>query len=104
MTVTTFAVKAAVQPAQSRSFTRSAERVDALLGDVEKDDHIGIFPVVWEGNTLDFTDWGDAGEDYIVYDARRFVVVASDKVPDIDGNPNHHWEVGLRLVKFGRPT
>lgn len=102
--VNNWVVKAAVQPAQSRSFSRQAERVDALLGDVQQDDHIGIFPVTWGGNTLDFSSFDEGGDDYIVYDGRRFVVVAADKVPDIDGDPDHHWELGLRLVKNTRPV
>lgn len=102
--VTEFTVKAAVQPAIARSRTRAAERVDELLGEVERDDHIGIFPVNWQGNVLDFRDWSPAGEDYILYNGRRYLAVASDKVPDVDGDPDHHWEVGLRLVKTERPS
>jgi len=103
-TITEFIVKAAVQPAQTRTFARQAERVDALLGEVEEDDHVGIFPVTWGGHTLDFDRWGEGGEDYIIYDSRRFIAVSSDKMPDIDGDPDHHFEVGLRLVKADRPN
>lgn len=103
-TVTNLSVKAAVQPAFSRSFSRAAERIDSLLGDVQQDDHIGIFPVVWNGIALNFDNWSEGGEDYILYDNRRFVVVSVDKIPDIDGDPDHHFEVGLRLVKTARPS
>ena len=96
--ITEFGVKASVQPVRG-STRRVAERAIELFGEVEQDDHLGIFPVEWQGNTLDFAKWSDAGEDYIVYDGRRFVVVAADKLPDVDGDPNHHWEVGLRLLK-----
>lgn len=103
--VTEFTVKAAVQPvATTRGLGRAAERVESLFGEVQEDDHLGIFPVVWDGNTLDFANWSTAGEDYITYDGRRFMAISSDKLPDIDGDPNHHFEVGLRLVKTGRPA
>lgn len=99
-----FVVKAAIQPAQPSTYRRQNQRANDLLGDIQVDDKIGIFPVTWNGNTLDFTDWSEAGEDYILYDGDRYIAIASDKVPDIDGDPNHHWEVGLRLVKATRPT
>jgi hypothetical protein len=98
-----FQVQASVQPI-SVARSRFAERADVLLGELQEDDHIGIFPVQWGGNTLDFSDWSSAGEDYIIYDNRRFMVVGADKLPDIDGDPNHHFEVGLRLIKMERPS
>lgn len=101
--VTDVIVKASVQPATIGQRGRAAERANALLGDVQRDDHFGIFPVTWGGVTLDFSDFSDSGDDFIVYDSRRFLVVACDKIPDVDGDPNHHWEVGLRLVKNTRP-
>lgn len=106
MTVTTvnFTVKAAIQPATGGQRARISERINSLLGDVQEDDHFGIFPVTWGTNTLDFNGWRESGDDYILYDNRRFIVVSSDKVPDIDGDPNHHWECGLRLVKSERPN
>lgn len=94
-----FIVKASIQPAVTRSFSRPDQRTDVLLADVQKNDKIGVFPVEWNGKTLNFLDWSEAGEDYILYDDHRYMVVAADKVPDIDGDPNHHWEVGLRLVR-----
>lgn len=96
-----FVVKASVQPATS-GIRRTNERAEQLLQDVRKDDHLGIFPVEWEGKTLDFSTFSEAGEDFVLYDGRRFIVVAADKLPDVDGNPNHHWEVGLRLVRTAR--
>lgn len=102
--VTNALVKASVQPATIGLRGRAAERANALLGDVQRDDHFGIFPVTWGGTTLDFEGFGDAGDDYILYDGRRFLVVSSDKIPDIDGDPNGHWEVGLRRVGAARPS
>lgn len=93
-----FAVKASVQPVRS-STRRVGERAVELFGEVEQDDHIGIFPVNWNGHALAFNDWSEAGEDFIVYNARRFYAVSADKLPDVDGDPDHHWEVGLRLLK-----
>jgi hypothetical protein len=96
--VTEFFVRAAVQPVRS-STRRVGERAQELFGVIEQDDHLGIFPVTWQGNMLNFHEWSTAGEDYIVYNDRRFAAVAADKLPDVDGDPNHHWEVGLRLLK-----
>lgn len=96
-------VKASVQPATIGQRGRAAERVNVLLGDIQRDDAFGIFPIEWNGVTLDFRSFGDEGDDFIVYDNRRFIVVAADKVPDTDGDPNHHWEVGLRLAEGARP-
>lgn len=103
-TVTTITVKAVVQPATIGQRGRAAERVNALLGDVQRDDHFGIFPCEWGGKTLDLSAFVDMESNFIVYDNRRFLVVAADKIPDVDGDPNHHWEVGLRLVKTARPS
>lgn len=103
--VVEFVTKASIQPvAATRGVVRRAERASDLLGEIEIDDHIGIFPVVWGAHTLNFTDWDASGSDYIIYDGRRFLAVSSDKLPDIDGDPDHHFEVGLRLIKTGRPT
>lgn len=91
-------VRASVQPVRG-STRRVGERAIELFGTVEQDDHLGVFPVTWNGTRLDFSEWSDATEDYILYDGRRFTVVAADKLPDVDGDPDHHWEVALRLIK-----
>jgi hypothetical protein len=101
--VVNFIVKASVQPA-AYGYRRVNQRAEELLGEVEKDDKLGIFPCVWNGNPVSFEDWSDGGEDYVIYDGERYFAAGADKVPDIDGDPNHHWEVGLRLIKIGRPT
>jgi hypothetical protein len=82
---------------------RGADRINDLLGDVRSDDRIGIFPCEASGITISFNDWSDGGEDYIVYDGRRYMSVQADKLADIDGTPDHHWEVGLRLMDAARP-
>jgi hypothetical protein len=102
--ITAVSVKAAVQPVSGGQRFRTAERANQLLGEVQRDDHLGIFPIEWAGIRLEFDEWGVAGEDFIEYDNRRFTVVAVDKVPDTDGDPDHHYEVGLRLMKIGRPN
>jgi hypothetical protein len=101
-TPTEFALKASIQPAFSGLYRRS-QRANDLLGDVERDDMLGILPVLWSGHEVDLEDWSEAGEDYLLYDGHRYVVVAADKVPDVDGQP-HHWEAGLRRVKSDRVT
>lgn len=97
-----FTVKASIQPFRRRG-NIPAQRADANLQDVRQDDKFGIFPVTWNGHTLDFSGFSEAGEDYIIYDNCRYVPVSADKLPDIDGDPDHHWEISLRLVKTARP-
>jgi hypothetical protein len=105
-TVTNIGVKAFVHPAQSAAVRRlTSEYINAMFGEVQGDDHIGIFPITWSGTTLDFLNWSQAGEDFVMYDSRRYLVVNANKIPDpADGNENHHWEVGLRLMKTARPV
>lgn len=100
--ITEFTVKASVQPA-NWGYRRANQRVNDIFGEIQKDDKLGIFPCNWSGHVVDFRNWSDAGEDYILYDGQRYICVAADKVPDIDGDPAHHWEVGLRLLKSDRP-
>lgn len=93
-------VKAFVQPIQSTRATRlQTEYLEQMFGGIEADDHLGIFPVVWGGQVLDFRNWSQSGEDYIEYDGQRFFVVNANKIPDPgSGSPDHHWEVGIRLI------
>jgi len=94
-------VKAFVQPIQSTRATRlSTEYLQELFGIIEADDHLGIFPVQWGGVTLDFNDWSQSGDDFIEYNGQRFYVINANMIPDPgDGNPEHHWELGLRLIR-----
>lgn len=96
-------VKASVQPVRSLR-RQEAERVIELVGEVQSDDQLGVFPVTWNGTVLNFFDWDDSGANYVEYDGRRFLSVNADKLPDVDGDPNHHWEVGLRLIREERPN
>jgi hypothetical protein len=102
--VVSFTVQAAVQPVLARSFRRPSEREEELLGDIQADDHLGIFPYQWGGNTLNFDNWSESGSDYIIYDGHRYTVISFDLIPDIDGDPHHHFEVGLRRMKNERPN
>lgn len=94
-------VKAFVQPIQSTRATRlTDEYLLQMFGQIEADDHLGIFPCEWNGKVINFDDWGQSGEDWVQYDGRRFTVVNSNTIPDpSDGNPKHHHEVGLRLIE-----
>lgn len=98
---TSVATRAFIQPIQSTRATRlSSEYLDAVFGEIQADDHLGIFPVNWNGIRLEFRDWGVSGEDYVQYAGRRYTVVNANLIPDpSDGNPEHHWEVGLRLLE-----
>ncbi len=93
-------VKAFIQPSQSTRATRlTNEFLTQLFGVVQTDDHIGIFPEAWGGTTLNFHNWSQSGEDYVEYNGRKFFAVSAHLIPDpSDGNPRHHWEVGLRLM------
>lgn len=93
-------VKAFMQPIQSTRATRlSAEQLEQMFGEIQADDHLGIFPCEWASETLDFYNWGRAGEDYVTYNGRKFTVVNANLIPDpSDGNPAHHWEIGARLI------
>jgi hypothetical protein len=95
-----FMVRAFVQPVQAGAVRRlTTEQLQTVFGEIQSDDHIGFFPVEWEGKLLNFYDWGLATEDYITYNGRQFTVVAQNLIPDpSDGNPWHHWEIGLRLI------
>ncbi len=93
-------VRAFVQPIQSTRATRlSTEMLVQMFGEVQADDHLGIFPCQWASVLLDFNDWGPSGEDYIEYNDKRYIVINANLIPDPDdGYPFHHWEVGLRLI------
>lgn len=92
--------KAFVQPVQSGAVRRlTTEALAQMFGEIQSDDHLGIFPCSWLGRDIDFTDWSLSTRDYVLYDGRKFTVVSTNLIPDpADGNPKHHWEVGLRLI------
>lgn len=93
-------VRGFVQPVQSGAVRRLvAEQLIGMFGEIQADDHLALLPCEWESTVLDFFAWGQAGEDWIEYNARRFQVVSTNLIPDpSDGNPRHHWELGMRLV------
>lgn len=93
-----------IQPAQSTRATRLApEYLTEMFGEIQQGDSIGIFPADWEGSALEFHDWGQSGEDWIMYDGRYYFVVAANLFPAPDtGNPRHHWECGMRLIDTPR--
>lgn len=92
--------KAFIQPIQSTRATRlQGEYINEMFGIVHADDHLGIFPVNWNGTRLEFDSWSQSGEDFVEYNGQQFLVVNSNMIPDpVTGNPEHHWEVGLRLI------
>jgi hypothetical protein len=92
-------VKGFMQPIQSTRATRlTSEDLLIIFGEVQADDHLGIFPYQWAGVTLNFRDWSSSGEDYVEYAGQRFTIVNSNLIPDTDGDPYHHWEVGARMI------
>jgi len=94
-------VKAFCQPIQSTRATRlSTEYLQEVFGNIEADDHLGIFPVNWAGQRLEFHDWAQDGADFIEYNGERFFCINANMIPDPgDGNPEHHWELGLRMLR-----
>lgn len=98
--VTDIQCRAFVQPVQSSRSTRmNSEYITEMFGQVMTDDHLGIFPLKAGSVDLDFRDWDQAGSEYVTYDDQRFIVVASNKIPDPANGAPHHWEIALRLVK-----
>jgi hypothetical protein len=99
-------VKAFMQPIQSTRATRlSTEQLIQMFGEIQADDHLGIFPFTWANQQLNFRDWGRAGEDYLIYNGEKFTVVNANLIPDPDdGNPAHHWEIGARLIESTSPS
>jgi hypothetical protein len=99
-TSTEINVRAFVHPVQAGAVRRlTSEQLQEMFGEIETDDHVGFFPVWWDGTFLNFYDWGQSAEDIVKYNGRDFTVVAVNLLPDpADGNPWHHWEVGLRLI------
>lgn len=96
-------VRAFVQPVQSGATRRlTTDYAVELFGEVQVDDHLGIFPLTYGGVSFQFQEWSQSGEDFILYNGRRFLVVNANLIPDpADGAP-HHWECGLRLLKTER--
>lgn len=93
-----FNIKGFVIPASLGS-RRGMQTITQLFGQIQTDDHVGIFPMSYGNTQLNFSDWSPAGEEYIEYLGMRFIVVAWIIVPD-PGNTSipHHWEVGLRRI------
>lgn len=93
-------IKGWAQPVTSaRGAKLPDESILTMFGEVQADDHIGILPESWNGVPLEFYGWSRSGEDYIIYNARKFFSVNANLIADpATGNPRHHWEVGLRLI------
>jgi len=94
-------VKAFVQPSQTTRATRMApEYLIQMFGEIQEGDHIGIFPCVWEGAQLNFYEWSQNGDDWVLYNSRYYMVVAANLFAEPDtGYPRGHWEIGLRLAE-----
>lgn len=99
--VTSFGVKGFVQPVTSVKGVR-AEVIEAMFGEIQAGDHLGIFPLHWGGSQLNFENWSTSGEDYIQWTTefftKRFFAVISNLISDPDDGVPHHWECGLRLI------
>lgn len=98
-----FTIKGSIQPAVT-AYRRPSQRAIDLLGDVQTNDKIAVLPCTWNGRDVDLSDWSEAGEDYLLYDGTRYAIVSYDSLPDVDGDPRHHWEAGLRELSAARPS
>lgn len=93
-----FTVKAIIIPA-SLGGRRGLQTITQLFGQIQTDDHIGVFPIAWANKQLKFDNWSPSGEEYIEYLGMRFIVVAWIVVPSPhDTSIVHHWECGLRRI------
>jgi len=94
---TEFTVKGFVQPTGS---PKMARYMLTMFDEFRTDDHVGMFPISWQGHDLDFANFDKSGDDYLEYDGKRFIVVGSVKIPDpSDNNKGHHYECALRLAQ-----
>lgn len=101
--VTNMPIRGFVQPVQSGATRRlTSDYLVQMFGEIEADDHLGIFPTAWKGIPLEFQRWSQAGEDFLTYNGRRFIVVNANLIPDPANGEPHHWECGLRVVKNAR--
>jgi hypothetical protein len=101
--ITNLTGKAFVQPVQSGATRRlTAEYIESMFDEVQADDHVGIFPLQFGSTPLAFENWDESGEDYILYNGRRFIVVSLNQIPAPDNGLPHHFEVGLRLARTER--
>lgn len=90
-------IKGFVQPATGGG--RQAAFIRQMFADVKIDDYIGIFPIIWAGVPLDFSDWSPAGDEYIEFLGMRFIVIGWSRVPDpFNTSAMHHWENSLRRI------
>lgn len=106
-TTSDFMVRAFMQPVQSGAVRRlTNEILMAMFGEVQSDDYLGMFPVIWNGHFLNFYQWGSSTQNFIEFTAgiqiptRRWTVVSQNLIMAPDDNRNaHHWEIGLRLIR-----
>lgn len=88
-------IRAFMQPAGASR--RGVTVLTQMFGEVKTDDYIGLFPPQWGEVTLNFEDWGRAGEDYVEFNGKRFMSVGYQEVPNPWNNQSiHHIEVALR--------
>lgn len=98
--VVSLTIKAFIQPAQSTRATRlTSEYIQQMFGTVRADDHFGILPLTWNGQTINYDDWSQNGEDFILYHNMKFFIVNLNIIPDPSDGADHHAEAGLRVIR-----
>lgn len=98
-------IKGFVQPAFISTRSRSNQLLMESFGEIQADDHIGIFPIMYNNFEIDFSDWSNSGTDWIEFNGMRFIAVAWNQLPAPDNTSvNHHWEIALRRVNEDEPN
>lgn len=73
--------------------------IEEAFGEIQIDDHIGIFPMVWNNVPVDFENWSQAGDEWVGFNDMEFIVVGWTRIPDPANAQNyHHWECALRRI------
>lgn len=104
-----FQIRAFVQPIYgSRRLSAINQNLLQTFGEIEIDDHLAIVPTEWNGVPLTFDNWSDAGDEWIGYNDKRFIVISWIEIPDPHNSQNiHHFELSLRRINtdvVGQPT
>lgn len=88
---------ALVMPASSRG---SINYLTQLFGEIKTNDHVGVFPVLINGEVnVDYSQWDRSGSNYILYNGLKFFVAGWNLLPNpYNTKVMDHWELGLRLM------
>lgn len=96
-------IKGFVQPAFISSRSISNQFITQAFGQIQADDHFGFFPMTYKDEAIDFSNWSDAGSDWVEFNDMRFLAITQNVAPAPDNaSVSHHWEVALRRINRDR--